>query len=232
MRQKILIFVLCCFQLLSCKKNEVKIELPDSTIDAIFTITRDGEYIGQKVNFISSETNEVVHKWGFGDSTISYDTNPNHLYLDSGIHIIKHTVYNYRGDSISFFDSVNINMLKIKSIKIHCSEDTISYPYENNRIIFNSNKIEYIYSSSNSYSTFYKDSLSNFYFNENQNIIFTKNTNYEFMYGEFFWMEGEILFSYNGFLNPYNENILNTMEYRVADFTSNFEMVIKFENTH
>lgn len=231
MRQKILIFVLCSFQLLSCKENEV-IDLPNSAIDATFSITKSDDYIGQNIDFSSTESNSVVHAWDFGDSTFSDEINPSHSYLDSGIHIIKHTVYNYRGDSISFFDSVNINMLKIKSIKIHCSEDTISYPYENNRIIFNSNKIEYIYSSSNSYSTFYKDSLSNFYFNENQNIIFTKNTNYEFMYGEFFWMEGEILFSYNGFLNPYNENILNTMEYRVADFTSNFEMVIKFENTH
>lgn len=101
---------LCSLLLFACnkKKSTVTTTPPDSTSTRIVADCPDISYLDSFALFTTNSPAEYDVVWDFGDSTISMEHNPSHLYNKMGKYYVKFSVNKDGSSPFVLYDSLTV----------------------------------------------------------------------------------------------------------------------------
>src|SRR4030042_571463 len=100
---------------------------------ADFFVSRDIVEVGDIIYFTNNSMDADNFEWDFGDGTLSFDYNPDHIFIESGIYHVTLTAFH--GNRSFDRASTTIEVLFPTSLEVTVLEYYDEYPVSDARVI-------------------------------------------------------------------------------------------------
>ena len=99
-------------QMISNNSGQANVEapnlLPEITQYNVQTAGLEGENLNFSANATDADGDSLLYSWAFGDGLVTIGDNVEHAYQSAGVYVVKVTVFDGKGGSVSFSSSIVI----------------------------------------------------------------------------------------------------------------------------